>query len=102
MDIIKKIIKWFSPPTMELEVDGKRYKLVFTDCFGFNMIWNVKVKDLSTNKTIDYIDIPDKSIVNRTVEVEATKEIEKHIELNKSAEEEKTKRKESMKYYFGK
>jgi hypothetical protein len=98
-NIIKKIIKYFSPLTMEMEVDGKRYKLVFVDFVL--MEWLVKVKDLSTNKTIGYINISDESIVNRTVEVKAIKEIERLIQYNKSEEERKDKRKESMKYYFG-
>jgi hypothetical protein len=98
-DIIKKIIKYFSPLTMEMEVDGKRYKLVFVDFVL--MEWLVKVKDLSTNKTIGYINISDESIVNRTVEVKAIKEIERLIQYNKSEEERENKRKESMKYYFG-
>ena len=101
MDIIKKIIKYFSSPTMELEVDGKRYKLVFVDCYAFHTMWMVRVKDLNTNKTIGYINIFDKSIVNRTVEFEAEEKIRKLIQNNKLEKERKTRRKESMKYYFG-
>ena len=101
MDIIKKIIKHFSSPTMELEVNGKRYKLVFVDCYAFHTMWMVRVKDLNTNKTIGYIDIADTCIADRVIESVATKEIEKLIQDNKLEEERENKRKESMKYYFG-
>lgn len=98
-NVIKKIIKWFSPPTIEIGIDGKRYKLVFGD-FEI-MEWVVRVEDLSTNKTIGYINIPDESIVNRTLWADATREINKLIRDNESEEERKNKRKESMRYYFG-
>lgn len=98
---IKKIIKWFLPPTMEIDMDGKRYRLVFVDCYAFHTMWLVKVKDLSTNKTIGYIDIADTCIADRVVESVAIKEIEKLIQDNKLEEERENKRKESMKYYFG-
>jgi hypothetical protein len=101
MNIIKKIIEWFSPPTMEMEVDGKRYKLVFVDSCAFHTIWIVRVKDLSTNKTIGYIKIADTCVIDRVVESVATKEIEKLIQDNKLEAERENKRKESMKYYFG-
>lgn len=99
MDIIKKIIKYFSPPTMEMEVDGKRYKLVFVNCVA--MWWTVKVGDLDSNKTIGYIELSDDSIVDRTVEYVATIEIKKLVENIESEKERENKRKESMKYYFG-
>lgn len=95
-DIIKKIIKYFSPLTMELEVDGKKYKLVFTDCIG--TLWTVRVKDLDLNKTIGCIYIYDEIIINRKLESEAAWKIRKVIQDN----EIETRRKESMKYYFGK
>lgn len=101
MDIIKKIIKWFSPPTMEMEVEGKRYKLVFADCYAFHTMWLVRVKDLSANKTIGYIKIADECITDRIVESVAGKEIVKLIQNNKLEKERKDKREESMEYYFG-
>lgn len=82
-------------------MDGKRYKLVFADCYAFHTMWTVRVKDLNTNKTIGYIDIADTCIADRVIESVATKEIEKLIQDNKLEEERENKRKESMKYYFG-
>lgn len=101
MNIIKKIIKYFSPPTMEIEVNGKRYKLVFIECFGFHTMWTVRVVDLSINKIIGDINIADMCITDRTVESVATKEIEKLIQKNELEKAIENKRKESMKYYFG-
>ena len=100
-DIIKKIIKYFSPLTMELEVDGKRYRLTFVERHVFDTMWLVRVKDLSTNKAIGYIDIADKCIADRVVESAATRGIEKLIRENELEKENETRRKESMKYYFG-
>jgi hypothetical protein len=88
---IKKIIKWFSSPTMEMEVDGKRYRLVFVERHLFDTMWTVKVKDLSTNKTIGYIDIADTCVTDRVVESVATKEIEKLIQDNKLEAERENK-----------
>lgn len=99
-DIIKKIIKWFSPPTMEMEVDGKRYKLVFTDRLG--CIWDVKVTDLETKKYLGKIECDDYWITQRLLEDKVPQLIRNLVKMNNTSNERENKRKESMKYYFGK
>lgn len=99
MDIIKKIIKYFSPPTMELEVDGKRYKLVFAD--KLSCIWEVKVTDLETKKYLGKIECDDYWIVQKLLEDKVPQLIRDLVLKNNKRAEIEIRRKESMKYYFG-
>ena len=97
--VIKKIIKWFSPPTMEIEVDGKRYKLVFSDKLG--CLWEVKVTDLETKKYLGKINCDDYWIVHKLLENKVPQLIRELIIAHNSRVERETRRKESMRYYFG-
>ena len=97
-NIIKKIIKWFSPPIMEMEVDGKRYKLVFVD--KICSIWEVKVTDLETKEYLGKIECDDYWIVWKELE-DKVPQLRDLVIANNSRVERENKRKESMKYYFG-
>lgn len=98
--MFNKIIKWFQPLNMKVTVDGKEYKLWFTDCIC-HILWEVSVVDAETKKSIGTIEIKDRDIINKNVEMRAKKKIRKLLEDTKYEREQQEKRKEAMKYYFG-